>query len=290
MFELTFATAFVAGLLGSGHCLAMCGGITTALGTAQAGRAPFWQLLVYQLGRISSYGVGGAIVGAMGAAAGMAFETSRWSAGLRLATALIVVLIGLDIAVGTTARVRWLRAPERWGALVWRRVAPAARTVLPVRPGARALALGLLWGWLPCGLVYSVLLAAAVAGSAARGSATMMAFGLGTLPTMLGLSFAGARLRFTGGMLSRLVGAVIVACGLWAATMPIAVLSGAPVQHHHLMPMPSMDQRAGATMTMPEMSPTQSDSVAATAKSQPLDHSTTATSGAPTYTGTLSHP
>lgn len=93
--------------------------------------------------------------------------------------------------------------------------------------------MGLLWGWLPCGLVYSVLLAAAFAGGALGGGATMIAFGLGTLPAMLGLSYAGARLVVQHGSFARLLGAVMVACGLWTASMPIAALSGTH-QHGHL--------------------------------------------------------
>ncbi|MGC2028709.1 MAG: sulfite exporter TauE/SafE family protein [Steroidobacteraceae bacterium] len=232
MHELALGTAFIAGVLGSTHCLAMCGGLATALGTARGGGSR-WQPLLYQLGRILSYGLGGAIVGSLGEAAGMGFETSRWSEVLRLGTALIVVLIGLNIALGAGLQPRWLRAPERWGALVWRRLAPIARGRLPTQPALRALTMGLLWGWLPCGLVYSVLLAAAFAGGAPGGGATMIAFGLGTLPAMLGLSYAGARLVIQHGSFARLLGAVIVACGLWTASMPIAALSGTH-QHGHL--------------------------------------------------------
>jgi uncharacterized protein len=236
MHELALGTAFIAGVLGSTHCLAMCGGIATALGTARGG-GPRWQPLLYQLGRIASYGVGGAIVGSLGEAAGMGFEASRWSEVMRLGTALIVVLIGLNIALGAGPQVRWLRAPERWGALVWRRIAPVARGSLPTQPALRALTMGLLWGWLPCGLVYSVLLAAAFAGGALRGSATMIAFGLGTLPAMLGLTYAGARLVAQHDTFARLLGAVIVACGLWTASIPIAALTGS---HRHGHPPSAM--------------------------------------------------
>jgi sulfite exporter TauE/SafE len=231
MHELAFGTAFVAGVLGSTHCLAMCGGLATALGTARGPGAARWHPLLYQLGRIASYGIGGAIVGGAGAAAGMAFEASRWSQMLRLATALIVVLIGLNIALGAGPNFRWLRAPERWGAFLWRRIAPVVRGRLPTQPALRAVTLGLLWGWLPCGLVYSVLLAAVFAGDALRGSATMIAFGLGTLPAMLGLSYAGARFVSQHDALARVLGAVIVACGLWTASMPIAMLAGG---HRHV--------------------------------------------------------
>jgi sulfite exporter TauE/SafE len=209
----------------------MCGGIATALGATGSRRG--WHPLLYHLGRMASYSIAGAIVGALGAAVGFAFSVTRWSAVLRLATALLIVVIGLDISLGAGLRGRWLRAPERWGALLWRRAAPAARALLPASHSARALVLGLFWGWLPCGLVYSVLIAAAVAGSAARGSITMAVFGLGTLPAMSGLSYLGRYLPRRDGTFARLLGAGLVACGLWTAAVPLAVLSGAASAHTH---------------------------------------------------------
>jgi sulfite exporter TauE/SafE len=228
MHELALGSAFVAGALGSTHCVAMCGGLATALGAQQQGKVRARSLL-YQIGRVTSYGTAGAIVGSFGAAAGFAFEASLWSEILRLGTALIVVLIGLNLALGSRLRGPWLRVPERWGARLWRRIAPLAAG-LPTQPALRALTLGMLWGWLPCGLVYSVLLVAAFAGSAWAGLVTMIAFGLGTLPAMLGLSYAGGRFAPPRGALVHVLGSVIVACGLWTASMPIAALLGA---HHH---------------------------------------------------------
>jgi uncharacterized protein len=233
--ELACATAFLAGLLGSTHCLGMCGGIAAALGAVQPGRRRGALPLLYNLGRLSSYGVAGALAGALGAAVGFAFALSRWSELLRLATAAVVIVIGLDICCGASARASWLRAPERWGALLWRRIAPTAAALLPATPTGRALLLGMLWGWLPCGLVYSVLIAAAVAGSAAGGGTLMIAFGLGTLPAMTGLSYLGGRLPRRDATLARLLGAGLVACGLWTAIMPLAVLSGSDAHAHHLL-------------------------------------------------------
>jgi hypothetical protein len=254
MHELAMLTAFVAGLMGSAHCLGMCGGIATALGATRASGARALQPVLYQLGRVCGYGIAGAVAGALGAGVGIGFPGSRWSEILRLATALVVVLIGLDIAFGASARSRWMRAPERLGARLWRHVVPTARQHLPRSPAARALSLGLLWGWLPCGLVYSVLVAAAVAGSASAGALTMLAFGLGTWPAMLGLSYAGAWLPSRQGVFARLLGAVIVACGLWTATLPIAMLSGVAVHHHGSMPlnMPlNMPMNMPMNMAMP---------------------------------------
>jgi uncharacterized protein len=230
MRELAWVTALLAGLLGSGHCLAMCGGIAAALGSA--GRQRPWHLLLYQLGRLTSYAIAGSIAGALGAAAGFAFAVSRWSELLRLATAVVVIAIGLDIALGANALTHALRAPERWGARLWRRMAPLAAAHQPAPAPMRALVLGVLWGWLPCGLVYSVLLAAAVSGGAARGGATMIVFGLGTLPAMSGLTYLGRRLPQRGGTLARLLGASLVACGLWTAVVPLALLTGSPLHAH----------------------------------------------------------
>ena len=113
-----------------------------------------------------------------------------------------------------------------------------ARISRSAPPALRPLLLGLLWGWLPCGLVYSLLLAAAVAGGPVRGAATMVAFGLGTVPAMAGLAFIGTRLPRPGGALARVLGAALVACGLWTAIVPLAVLNGTHSAHHH--PMASM--------------------------------------------------
>jgi sulfite exporter TauE/SafE len=238
MHELALITMFIAGLLGSTHCLAMCGGIATALGAVPgaAMRRP-WQPLLYQAGRLLSYGMAGCVAGAVGAGPGLALSGRHWSELLRLATALMVVAIGLRIALGGRAPGRWLQAPERLGARLWRRIAPSARAALPTAPGARALALGLIWGWLPCGLVYTALLAAALAGGAGAGGATMIAFGLGTVPAMLGLSCAGARLPRPDGTFARLLGSVIVACGIWTATLPLAALTGSHRHDHHGMSM-----------------------------------------------------
>jgi uncharacterized protein len=236
--EVTPLAAFLAGLLGSAHCLAMCGGIATAAGAANVSSSRLGPLL-YQLGRLGSYAIAGAIAGAVGAAAGFAFAVSHWNEWLRLATALLVIVIGLDISFGTSRRTTWLRAPERWGGRLWRRITPAARYLTPASATGRALTLGLLWGWLPCGLVYSVLIAAALAGSPARGAGVMVAFGLGTVPTMAGLGYLGGRLRpRPHGALARLLGAALVACGLWTAIVPLATLTGASPHAHHLTERP----------------------------------------------------
>ena len=104
--ELTFLTALAAGLFGSTHCLAMCGGIAAALGTAGPARGR-WQPLLYHCGRMLSYAVAGGLVGALGAAAGFGFAASSWGATLRLGSALMVILIGLEISLGRSSPARW---------------------------------------------------------------------------------------------------------------------------------------------------------------------------------------
>jgi len=253
MLELTLATVFLAGLLGSTHCVAMCGGISTALASAPgagpggSGGVRSWLPLCYQIGRVLGYAALGALVGALGLVTGAAFGVTlaRWANVLRLATSMVVIVIGLDIALARSGRLRWLRAPERLGGALWRSLLRWTRGALPTRPMARALALGVLWGWMPCGLVYSALLAAAAAGNALSGAATMVAFGCGTLPAMLLLNHAGARILRPNGALASVLGAVLVACGIWTAAMPLMDLSGHP---HHSMAMPAS---APTSMQMP---------------------------------------
>jgi sulfite exporter TauE/SafE len=250
MHELALLTVFMGGLLGSTHCVAMCGGIATAMGASRVAGVPRWRPLLYQTGRLLSYASGGATAGAIGGAVGAGLGLSHWGDILRLATALVVVVFGLDIALGKTVRGRWLRTPERLGSMVWRRLAPAASRSLPTSPPARALLLGMLWGWLPCGLVYSALVVAGVAGNAAGGAAVMVAFGLGTLPAMLGLSYLGNRLPRQGTAPARLLGAAIVSCGLWTAAIPLAALTGQGHHDHHAMDMQQEMDRSGG-MSMP---------------------------------------
>ena len=166
--------------------------------------------------------------------------TTHWNDILRLATALIVVLIGVRLAFGSGSQLQWLKGPERMGARLWKLVLPLAGKCLPQAPYSRAFVVGMLWGWLPCGLVYSALLAAAVAGSGTQGAADLLAFGAGTVPAMLGAGLLGGRLPNSSGAFARLAGSVIVACGLWIAAMPIAALSSSSLgAHQHHLPATS---------------------------------------------------
>lgn len=186
-------TAFMAGLLGGAHCAAMCGGIvslTCAPAADGRPRSPGYPL-AYNLGRISSYVLAGALAGSLGQA-GMAMR------GGALAQHLLMFLMGATLIVVAlnVAGVRPVtRGIEAAGSLLWRHVQPVSRHFLPVTSPWQALGLGALWGWLPCGMVYAVLLTALASGNAAEGATILAAFGLGTLPNLLLIGSALGRVR-----------------------------------------------------------------------------------------------
>ncbi|HKJ70636.1 MAG TPA: sulfite exporter TauE/SafE family protein [Gammaproteobacteria bacterium] len=217
MGTLTIPAALIMGLLGAPHCAAMCGGITATLtfGLDDRVRAsvprqlPF--LLAYNLGRIASYTAAGAIAGALGAAAALGTPHGLGPALLRGLAGAVMIAIGLYIGGWWPGFSR----VERIGVPLWRRLEPLGQRLLPVRSLAAALGLGAVWGWLPCGMVYMVLLQALTAGGAVSGGALLLAFGLGTLPNLLAMGvFAAALGRWLGNpWVRRAAGALLVALG-----------------------------------------------------------------------------
>ena len=218
--------AWLTGLAGSGgHCLGMCGGIVGALGLRQRpGLGGFAVVSAAHAGRVLSYSVAGAIAGLAGATAVTTLFGANGLVVLRVAAAVLIGAIGLQLLLGRSL----LNPLERGGAFLWRRVAPLMRPLLPPRDPVRALAVGALWGWLPCGLVYAQLSVAATAGGAPQGALVMAAFGVGT---SVGLTVLSALLQSLG--LARLprqaAGALLVVFGV-ALLLP---LFGAPAVHHH---------------------------------------------------------
>jgi sulfite exporter TauE/SafE len=177
-------TGFASGV----HCVGMCGGIVCAFSDRGAGLK---RQLAFNLGRISSYAAAGAAAGALGSA-------GAWVAGaLPAQTALYVLANAMLILVGLylAGAGGWFARIEALGAPLWRRLQPLAARLLPARSPGQAYAAGLVWGWLPCGLVYAALAAAAFAGGPAAGALAMLAFGLGTLPNLLAAGLAAARVR-----------------------------------------------------------------------------------------------
>lgn len=220
LLEVILPSAFFVGLLGSVHCLGMCGGIIGALtlGIDAARRRspssliPF--LALYNAGRIASYTVAGAIAGGLGGLAmGLIEAEVAHRAGRLLAS-------GFMIALGLYLAGWWpgLAVLERLGGRVWRHIEPAGRKFLPVRRPWQALGVGLVWGWLPCGLVYAALVWALTVQSAFGGALLMTAFGLGTLPMLLAAGAAAERLaRCVRQRIVRIVaGLLVVSFGLYA--------------------------------------------------------------------------
>lgn len=217
--------AWLAGLMGGVHCVGMCGGIVAAtlavpawrsgspvVPQSQRHRQPLRFLLAYNVGRIASYSVAGGLVGWLGSLALLSQAFLPIQQTLFVVAQGMLILVGLYLA-GLNQSVLWL---ERLGGGLWRRIQPALRHVLPLRHTPQAVAAGLLWGWLPCGLVYSVLISALATGRAGEGALLMFVFGLGTLPNLLFMGLAAQHLR---GWLQRrpvrlIAGLTVVALGV----------------------------------------------------------------------------
>jgi len=207
----SLASAFILGLLGSGHCVGMCGGLMGAFALgATPGRRPRSALLLgYNLGRVVSYGVAGTLLGGAGWALTQAL--GQWP--LRLLAGGLLVVMGLYLAGGWQGLLKL----EHVGQGLWARIRPLAGTLLPVASLRAAVMLGMLWGWLPCGLVYSTLLWAASQGQPAHAGLLMLAFGLGTCPLLLltGLAGAGGQRWLRRPGIRRAAGSLLIAYGLW---------------------------------------------------------------------------
>lgn len=223
--------AFLTGFLGSAHCIGMCSGISGLFAVqleVAALRSRLAMALTYNLGRVASYAFLGLLAGLLGSS--VVAAVPALAGPVRLAGGAVLVLIGLQIAFNW----RILQPIERMGAVLWTRLAPAAKGLLPVSSLPRALGLGLLWGWLPCGLVYSVLLLAATSGRATDGSLVMLVFGLGTMPAMLLTGMGAAKLsQMMQRRDARLgLGILIVFLGLLTLAMPTLGLLSGETPHH----------------------------------------------------------
>lgn len=211
--DFSLYAAFVTGLLGGAHCVGMCGGIVAAMSLQGGGRQPFLFHLAYSTGRILSYATAGALAGLIGSAAFLSEDLFPLQRGLFIVAQIVLILLGLYLA-GLNQSVLWL---ERAGGVLWRRVQPHLARVMPITSPAQALLAGALWGWLPCGLVYSVLVYALATGSAGHGALLLLVFGLGTLPNLLLMGWAAHGLRewTRNRWVKRLAGFAVAAMGVW---------------------------------------------------------------------------
>ena len=186
--------AFVGGFAGGLHCAGMCGGIVHALCSGSDGASHtsrLRNLIAYNVGRIASYAVAGALVGALGEAGLLTRAAPVLQPLLFALASVMLIALGLYLT-GTLAALSRL---EGAGARLWRLLQPLTRHLLPVNSLPRALGLGALWGWLPCGMVYAVLLTALSLASWWQGALLMLAFGVGTLPNLLGIGLVSSQLR-----------------------------------------------------------------------------------------------
>ncbi|MBP5978723.1 MAG: sulfite exporter TauE/SafE family protein [Halomonas sp.] len=225
--------AFVFGLMGGAHCIGMCGGIMSALTFAvpPSMRRPARMgglLLSYNLGRITSYMTAGALVAALGTLISLSPLARQVLQGL---AALMLILMALYIANWWKGLLR----VEAVGKRLWRHLEPVGRRLMPVVHFPQAFALGALWGWLPCGLVYSMLAWSLAIAQPLQGALLMGAFGLGTLPALLATGLAARKL----GHLIRhpatrtLAALTIIAFALWQLWTLNAHLGGHDHAHSH---------------------------------------------------------
>lgn len=207
--ETSLAAAFLIGLLGGVHCIGMCGGIVGALTVQMPGQRPaFASHLAYSAGRVGSYCVAGALMGIVGSLGLFFNQILPMQMLLYVLANIVLVCLGLYLA----GLAQPLARLEKLGGKVWRRIQPLGARLLPADTLPKAFLIGALWGWLPCGLVYSLLAVALVSGGAANGAAVMLAFGLGTLPNLLLAGLMFRRLRdFTANRRVRLVAGALVA-------------------------------------------------------------------------------
>ncbi|KAB2320328.1 sulfite exporter TauE/SafE family protein [Betaproteobacteria bacterium SCN1] len=213
MIEFSLLAALLAGLLGGVHCVGMCGGIVAAFSfRADGSRPPFRLHVAYNLGRVSSYALFGALAGALGASLKLADFMPAQTA-LYVLAQLVMILLGLYLAGFN----QWVLVFERAGGVLWRAVKPLFQKLLPVKSLPQAVLAGMAWGWLPCGLVYSVLVSALAAGSAASGAALMLAFGLGTLPNLLGMGLFARQIQpfMQNVWVRRAAGLTVAGFGAW---------------------------------------------------------------------------
>ena len=215
---LTLGAAALTGLLGGAHCAAMCGGIATGF-SALSGRGGWWRALQPNLGRVLGYVLAGAIVGGIGHGLLDLARVEWLSIAMRAAVGIVLVVAALRL-LGFGRALGFGAMP---GTRLWAWLRPLQRRVLLSADGpGKRIALGMLWGWMPCGLSTTLLAAAWLQASAINGALTMAAFGLGTLPLMLPLTWSGARLgqRLQQGRWRIAAASLVLAAGVATLASP----------------------------------------------------------------------
>ncbi|WP_404358062.1 sulfite exporter TauE/SafE family protein [Methylotuvimicrobium sp. KM1] len=220
-FNASYFVAFAMGLFSSMHCIGMCGSIIGTLTlslkpevrTSKAKLFPY--VLNYNLGRISSYALAGMLVGFIEAILTMPFGEGHGHRVLQVLSAAIMTSAGLYIA-GWFPRFAYI---EKAGSRFWKLIEPYGRRLIPVKTHKQAFLFGMIWGWLPCGLVYAALALAATTGDIIRSGLTMLAFGFGTLPAVISVGIITSTLTRLSRMqyFKQTVGLLMIALALLAA-------------------------------------------------------------------------
>jgi sulfite exporter TauE/SafE len=212
--ELELGAALLLGLFGSSHCLAMCGGFSAALGMGTDATSRFRLVLLFQIGRIAGYTLLGAGLGSL------LGSIDLFPGLLRIFSGLLLVSMGLYLA-NWWKGLMWL---ERLGQVLWRRIQPLSQRLLPLRRKRDAILVGLYWGFLPCGLIYTALAWSATSAGAIDSALLMFCFGLGTVPVMFATGLAGEQLAaaLRRRDLRSLMAAVLIGFGVWTAAVPLA--------------------------------------------------------------------
>jgi sulfite exporter TauE/SafE len=218
-FLLPYMSAFIVGLLGGVHCVGMCGGIVGAMtfGLPRERRERIASMLPYQFayngGRMLSYVLAGMVMGGVGMLLAQLMPVYYAQRALMFLAGVFMVLLGLYLGGWWMV----LNRVEQAGGLLWRRLEPLGRKLLPVVSPRQAFVVGMVWGWIPCGLVYSMLVTAVSSGGMIEGAALMLAFALGTLPNLLLIGLlAGAAARLSRSLLMRRIsGAMVILFGLY---------------------------------------------------------------------------
>ncbi len=233
MDNLNLVSALLLGIMGAGHCIAMCGGIISSLSMSNQSQ-PIQKragiVFLYQLGRIFSY----SLIGLAGGFLGFKFSQLSQLPILELISGLL--LVGMSLYVSRL----WMGLSylEKIGKLFWNKISPLSKHFLPVKTSRQAFLLGSLWGWLPCGLVYTSLSFAITMGDALYSALFMFIFGLGTLPGTLLASAAGLSLKhFLNHIVVRyLISICFLIFGVITLNSAFESWTGNGHHHHHHQP------------------------------------------------------
>lgn len=238
-------SVFLMGLLGGVHCLGMCGGVVAML---TAGLDPQVRAnpkkvalfhLNYNIGRILSYILMGVIFGLVGALLTQSLQMNVLDKSLRIFSGVLMIMVGMYIANWSSG----IQVLEKIGAKLWVRLQPITQRFLPIKSLKSAFFTGLLWGGIPCGLVYGALSFAIISGSAEQGGMIMLAFGLGTLPSLLLMASVSTQLNtlVQKPVVRRVSGLLIIALGIAALWMPINSMLNTKPHGHINTHQPQMD-------------------------------------------------